>query len=149
MSPFSPLYPPGEEALVDPFHSYDTGNLSPVGHCTVDVDGALAIDVRTAPSGGGTGQGVQNFLARERAEHDFREAEISEDDSGELYVWPDYAVLYTTCVESGLDNTGINFAIRLDWLDDDQDLSDELVAAIRPAMDAYLARQTPGACETG
>jgi hypothetical protein len=37
--------------------------------------------------------------------------------------------------------------MRLDWLDDDQDLSDELVAAIRPAMDACLARQTPGACE--
>jgi hypothetical protein len=145
----SPLYPPGERVEVDPFHVQDSGFMSPITGCTIEVDGELALDVRMIPaSSQGMGSSIADFIAYERiSDLDIREADTVAGDE-DFLVWPDYGALHINCSTSpGLDFTGMTLGIGLDWVDGNQDLSQELSEVMRLIMEEFITRLSPGTCE--
>ncbi|RBM20388.1 hypothetical protein [Streptomyces sp. PT12] len=145
----SPLLPPGEELTIDPeFPEPVSGIMGSIADCGLVVDGTQAVHLRATPTDSGDGPpGVQAFLDREGENRTLADGQTSAAGAGEVVAWNDYAAMHVPCAASSLDYTGLNFSIELRWAEG-QDHRDALAQAIGPLMDAFLARQGPGTCDT-
>jgi hypothetical protein len=150
---YQPIFPPGEKAEVENYYAEAGGRLVSPGACEVDVDGELSIYIETASvdpdltgNPGEQAPGIEPYIRYyrdsegEEGTYELAHARKITDGLGESWVWPDLAVTSVECRSSSDGNTGINISIRLDWLSEDEDLSDPLADLIVPFAEEQLRK---------